>query len=158
MADPRKVLAERKAQILEQAQRQAAEIDKDLEQLERLTAKYNLQVVEATTSPAVAAPAATAPQRQALPWERPIDPSVSITKASISIAEGMIQSAGRPVPLGTIFNELDKKGITFKSKEPRSTLSAVLGQSGRLVSIKGVGWWIKDKPLPAERDIFKEGA
>jgi hypothetical protein len=126
----------RKSEIMEAAKKAAAEIDRDIAAMEALAAKYNLDIVER--------------QEAQHPSRRPsiVTTNISITKASQEEAEDIIRAKGRPVPLGEIFEALSKRGIVFKSKTPRSTLSAVLGQSGKLVSIKNVGWWLKDAPLP----------
>lgn len=81
--------------------------------------------------------------------------SGNITKASVEESEKIIDARNTPVPLGELFEQLAAMGIVFKSKEPKSTLSAVLGQSGRLRSIRGVGWWFKDRPLPDEASFLQ---
>lgn len=59
MSSLRKMLETRKANIMAEAERKVAEIDRDIEQLERLTAKYGLSVTEqpkelgATMAPSV---------------------------------------------------------------------------------------------------------
>jgi hypothetical protein len=140
------VLAERKkAQIRARAEREIAEVDHDMKDLARLTAKYGLGVVERPQEED------TSPEAPTAANGADSTPQISITKASINEAEAMIRERREPVPLAMIFARLTDKKIVFNSKDPRSTLSAVLGQSGKLESIPGRGWWLKGAPVPPEQ-------
>jgi hypothetical protein len=158
--DPRKLLEQKKAEILETARKQAEEIDRDMVTLDSLLGKYSLKLADAdaiatgVTMSTHARPAA-APRFGGAAAVSATETDIvstqyngSVTKASVMESEKMIREAGKPIPLGDLFDRLAAKGIKFQSKEPKSTLSAVLGQSGKLASHKGIGWWLKDEPLP----------
>lgn len=158
--DPRKLLEQKKAEILETARKQAEEIDRDMATLDSLLGKYSLTLADAeamatgvtmnthvkpATAPSYGGAAAVSETERDIVRHQY---NGSVTKASVVESEKMIRKAGKPIPLADLFDKLAAKGIQFQSKEPKSTLSAVLGQSGKLTSYKGLGWWLKDEPLP----------
>jgi hypothetical protein len=150
MATPREVMERRKAQILEAAQRATAEVERDMATLEAITSKYGLEVVD-KASAAPTKPAKPSILENALNFAATAVEAVamvSITRQSQEMAEAIIRQRGHPVPLGEIFDELKQHGVVFGSKDPKNTLSAVLGQSAALVSIRGTGWWLANEPWP----------
>jgi hypothetical protein len=181
MSNLRKALEAKKADILSEAQQRAAEIDNDIEQLERLTAKYGLSVIEPSTSHDTGVESEQRTEQTDHPMRRnvaaaladlngngtahPVEHVVhtfdealkamynaSVTKRARVAAEAYIREKNRPVPLGELYKVLADNGIEFQSDTPRNTLSAVLGQTDNLYSIsRGQGWWIKDLPLPEIR-------
>lgn len=144
MSTVRKMLEAKKAKLLEEAQKRAAEIDHDMAELERLTEKYGLDV----KGEQAAAESAMGMLDRAL--RRQPESPISTTAQSRAEAEAYIRQKGRPVPLNEIYEMLEAKGIKFQSDNARNTLSAVLGQSENLYSIsREKGWWIKGVPEPA---------
>jgi hypothetical protein len=147
MPNPRKLAEQKKAQIRAKAEREIAEVDRDMEALEQIAAKYGFEIVE---KPAPGTPWSEMGMAEALDLALQAALPGSITKNSIAEAESMIRERNRPVPLSEVFERLAAKNMIFNSKEPKSTLSAVLSQSGKLESIRGVGWWLKGVPLPPD--------
>ncbi len=174
MSSLRKIAEAQKASILAEAERKAAEIDRDMEQLEQLTAKYGLLVTEPDTGGGNAAEVATsesAPTQSrgfvirnpksngaSLLTARSDDivtqimaevlkdvPDASITKRARVAAAAYIRQKKRPVPLAELDAVLTANGIKFESDTPRNTLSAVLGQDPNLRSLgRDRGWWLPE--------------
>jgi hypothetical protein len=144
MPDPRKLLAAKKAAILEQAQRQAAEIDHDLQELERLSSKYGLEFAQSEAKPD--------PSKEAAP-KRAVRNADSPYYRGKMIAETLAEETGRPVPMASIWAAMLAAGVKIPG-EPvrgRAKFSAYLGGRSRLKYIKDAGWWFKDRPLPRVR-------
>jgi hypothetical protein len=142
------MLENKKAAILADAQKRAAEVDKDMEELERLTGKYGLQVMQPNTNGADAV--TTVLDGVAKTLADVANASVSV-KAK-AVAEAFIRQQGRPMQLGTLHEMLEHNGIRFFGPTPRNTLSAVLGQAPALYSIsRSEGWWLSDVPVPPKR-------
>ncbi|MBI3702537.1 MAG: hypothetical protein HY244_01485 [Rhizobiales bacterium] len=144
MSTLRKMLEDKKAAILADAQRRAAEVDADMDQLEKLTAKYGLEISTGANGTPVGA-AVSDIVAKTLADLGNASPSAKV-KAG---AEAYIRSKNRPVPLGELFEMLDQHGLKFKGDTPRNTLSAILGQNENLYSIsRERGWWLKDVEVP----------
>ncbi|MGH6789484.1 MAG: hypothetical protein ACRECC_07340 [Pseudolabrys sp.] len=150
MSTLKKMLASKKAAILADAEKRAAEVDRDMAELERLTSKYGLQIVEP--------PPANGRVTEVL--ESVANALTAITEASLSAraktaAEAYIRVQKRPVPLAELAEVLERNGIKFPGQTPRNTLSAVLGQSTALYSIsRSQGWWLKGVPIPDSEPTF----
>lgn len=71
-------------------------------------------------------------------------------------AREVLDEAGRPVALKDLLSAIQAKGVHIGGSEPRSNLSARLGQSPYFVSIPNVGWWFKDRPVPKEEAASPE--
>jgi len=137
MTDPRKVLAAKKAAILEQAEKQAAEIDRDLHEMERLATKYGLEFLERDAPEATEKAPPTIRRHENSPYHR-----------GKAIAEKAIETARAPVEMADIWTLMAAQGVVIPGKNPKSKFSAYLGQRSRLTFIKGRGWWFKDAPIP----------
>lgn len=74
--------------------------------------------------------------------------AVSIVNETAEVAESVIERLGRPTHIGELHRELAAAGLEIGGKNPNSTLSARLSQSGRFVAVSGKGWWIRGRPLP----------
>lgn len=159
MSTLRKMAEARKAAILGNAERQAAEVDREMEELERLASKYGLSV----TAPAVPAgkPIGTIGLQPGMNALEAILVAVhdsllafqdaSITKRARVAATAYIRAKNKPVLLAELCDALEQNGVKFQGETPRSTLSAILGQDPGLYSIsRSKGWWLKGVPVPEE--------
>lgn len=135
MADPRHALLAKKLKILKDAKTAAAEIDHDLKELERITAKYGLETVEGRP--------ATEKQRDLT--DGSVEP---ISRRSPREAEALIRAAHKPLYIIDIYEGLRKRGLKIGGERPRSTLSAYLSQAPNLESIRRGWWWLKGEPIP----------
>lgn len=159
MSSLRKMLEAKKEKILADAQERAAEIDRDMEQLERLTAKYNLSVAEPASNQEQSGRTMNLVDGIIAAQElyETIQKAVlhinnaSITKRARVAAEAYIRAKNKPVPLNELFEVLKQNGIVFQSENPKNTLSAVLGQGQNLYSVsRDTGWWISGVELPKD--------
>lgn len=143
MSDAKKLLQAIKAEHLQKAQ----EAERDLQDLERITSKYGLEVSQqAPTAKAKAAKAADATAQE------------SVAARARRESEAAIRARGFPIPLTPLFDEITKRGVKIGGKTPRSTLSAYLGQGKNLQSTPQ-GWWLKGQPIPkpARKSLFAGG-
>ena len=167
MSNLQKIAEAKKANIRADAERKVAEIDHDMEELERLTSKYGLSVTPPaeTASPAKLQESATsqlanfngnlltAPSQSIIAriMAEHEQENASITKRARLAASAYIREKKRPVPLAELDEALTANGIQFELALPRNTLSAVLGQDPNLYSIsRDRGWWLKDLGEPPE--------
>jgi hypothetical protein len=142
MADPKQVLQAKKAQILADAQKQAAEIDQDLAELERLTAiaaKHGLQFV------------ATDANQVALvinkkSGARP-NPDSAQGRARTT-AEQVLREVGTPMRLKPLYEQIAARGATLGGKNPHWVLSAILCRDTTFMSPERGFWWLKALPVP----------
>jgi hypothetical protein len=154
MTDVVKILAARKAAALraqEEAAREAAEIDRDLQELARITEKYGLAESVERDSTGSNSPAKAAPTEPSV-----TDSYTSMTMRARSAASLIIRDMNRPVPLGQLYDRLVQRGVILNGKNPTWVLSALLGRSG-FKSIPGRGWWLPelgDPPTPGLRDFY----
>lgn len=140
MADALKKLRATKASLLQQAD----EVERDIQDLERLASKYGLAVVE-TAMPT------NSDKTPANGKRRPNEPDPnSLTRRCQAGAEAIIRERGYPVPLSEILSELWKRNVRVTGQHPSRTLSGFLSHSTNVYSILQVGWWVRGLPLPDE--------
>lgn len=173
MSTLRKIAEAKKQNIRSAAEQQIAEVDKELDTLERLAAKYGLAVVDvpaaeaepSTPSPdaiALAAAPATAngnlhmTEADALTHIASavavLGAGASITKRARAGAKAYIRAKQRPAMLAELDRVLTSCGIRFESESPRSVLSAILGQDDELLSLgRDSGWWLRELGDPPPR-------
>jgi hypothetical protein len=158
MSSLRKMAEARKAAIRKKAEAEAAEIDRELAELERISAKYGLSVTE-PPQPAKAEPVdkpanALASLITTVGETLTVMSNASLTAKARAAAEAYIRSKNQPVTLGELHDMLERNGVKFVGESPRNTLSAILGQTPSLYSIsRDKGWWLKDVPVP-EPSLF----
>ena len=161
MSTVRKMLEAKKANILSEAEKAAAEVDRDMVELERLAEKYGIEITDDDYAPEVQMPAVgvvpAKPAAPGFPWGTAGIAVVQDTSAALASttsrarveAEKYIRLVNRPVPLSELYDAVAAKGVKFESANPRNTLSAVLGQGEKLYSIsRDKGWWVRDLPEP----------
>jgi len=180
MSTLQKIAEAKKARILAEAHQKAAEVDRDMENLERLAAKYGLSVTTEDTGETMANILKDSSQKPEAEQrgERVASPpqtngngillttpshlilgdmlgelgDASVTRRARVAAKAYIRAKNRPVRLAELDQVLTENGIRFESDTPRNTLSAVLGQDPELYSIsREQGWWIKGLPQPEIR-------
>jgi hypothetical protein len=134
VSNPLDELAARRQKILADAQKQAAEIDADMEALKVLSTKYGLDFVARTEEGDVVAVQVKSKSK-------------SVFGRVKSEGEAIIRQAGKPVPLGEIYDELEMRGIRLTGNKPRNLLSAYLGHNPNLRSTPQ-GWWLKGTSIP----------
>lgn len=78
------------------------------------------------------------------------------TQATYDAVRGVLERVGRPVHVGYLLKKLQENGVVVGGKEPSSTLSARLSNSDEFISIRGLGWWFAEKPLPSELEKLKD--
>jgi hypothetical protein len=127
MRDSHEALNAVKTRLLEEA----AEVDRDMEQLERLCAKYKLVVVASDPKP-----------------EPPPKPKSDFEQAQIE-AEQMIRAAGRPMLIDELFPVIVKRGVVLSGKKPKAVLTSYIrrNENLRFLGHKD-GWWLIDMPWP----------
>jgi hypothetical protein len=141
MSDPLEALRAKKAKILEDAQREAATVDSDLAQLERLqelAGKYGLALTPAEVSRGNSV--------RINPERYVAEPAYA---RAIRTAEELVRVANHPLELGDIYDGLVKRGVPLAGERPRSTLSAYLAhEKSTLRSIRKGWYWLKGVPVP----------
>jgi hypothetical protein len=137
VSNPLDELEAKKAKILADAQKQAAEIDADMDALKVLSTKYGLDFVARTKEGDVVAVQVKSKSK-------------SLFSRVRSEGEAIIRQVGKPVPLGEVYDELERRGIHLSGNKPRNLLSAYLGYNPNLRSTPQ-GWWLKDAPIPRLR-------
>jgi len=155
MSSLRKMAEIKKAAILAEAERKAAEIDREMAELERLTAKYGLSVTEppmpaAQEAEKVAKTISLGEAIKSVSETISALANASITARAKAASEAYIRQKNQPATLGELHQMLERNGIKFAGDTPRNTLSAILGQTDSLYSIsREKGWWLKGVPVPA---------
>ena len=149
MADPRQMLEAKKAKILADARKAAAEIEQDIEKIDELrvlASKYGFELVEQNQAKASSA----APKVAESPDDDASNGAVikSTSRQAVEQAEKYVRAHGAPVPLSRLMAEMEQHGIKIGGVRPLSTLSAYLSQSEKLESIRKGWWWLKGVPLP----------
>lgn len=148
MPDAIKILEARKAAALRAqraAEREAAEIDRDLQELERITKKYGISVVSHSTAPVEVSeflsvkPSSNAVRMTITPASYP-----SMTMRSRLESAAVIKELRRPVPLSELYERIVARGVKLGGQKPAWVLSAVLGRTEGFVTIKDRGWWLKE--------------
>lgn len=146
-----KLLETKKAKILEDAQKAAAEIDLLL----KLANKYGVAIAVTGTLAAVE-PGDTANFAGQTPGakRRP----ESLHRRAVREAEEIIRAAGMPVALKELYDAIAKKGVTLGGQRPQNTLSAYLSGSENVESVRK-GWWgLKGMPTPDEPEKETQNA
>lgn len=141
--DPMMVLE----QELVASQQRTAEIAADMEALKKLkdiTAKYGLAIVSADPIERADRAAARVP----LPILKLPHHGSVYTRTKVA-GEAVIRTAGKPMQLSAVYDELVRQGVEIGGKTPKNTLSAYLGQNPNLVSTPR-GWWLKGAALPTQ--------
>ncbi|MEF3367011.1 hypothetical protein V3H18_10745 [Methylocystis sp. 9N] len=131
--DPRQLLEARKAKILDDAKKAAAEIDRDLsliEQAKAVASKYGFDFVEADV---VARPLSPAPHKSRR------DPN-SPSQLSQRFCEEVIRDYNHPVSIHELKRFMADRGVIVGGKNPIATLSAYLSSNASLASMRK-GWW-----------------
>jgi hypothetical protein len=59
-------------------------------------------------------------------------------------AVAIIRRHGAPVPLSTLYTEIEASGIEVGTSEPKQYLSTTLNRDNRFRSIRGEGWVLTD--------------
>jgi hypothetical protein len=130
---------EEKLRLLEEEKQ---EIARDMQELERIVAKYDLLVV---ATPSV-----------------PVPPLKNTSRTNLARAakeaESIIRVTGHPLGTHELLTTIvvDREIEISGRGEPTNNLAAAMILSKKLVHIKDVGWWIKGVPWPATaEDIAK---
>lgn len=155
MPDSLKLLEAKKAKILAEAEARAAEIDRDMAQLQeaneivaQIAAKYGFATAGATDSAQRDDADAPPSDSSASPEQKP-KASESQQTLAIRAAEEIIRSKGKPVSLERLYDEIIGRGIRLGGQRPQNTLSAYLSNGENLQSVRKGWWWIKDMPIPS---------
>ena len=139
--DPLKALEAKKAQILADANRAAAEIERDMaaiENMKQIADKYGFDFVckgDDTDSRGGMAGAGKAKTRR--------NPN-SVSQIAQRASEQMIRLIDEPIEINDLLEWLQTKGVNVQGKRPIGTLSAYLSANDKLASMRK-GWWgLKD--------------
>jgi hypothetical protein len=147
MVDPRKLLQARKAFILEKATKEAAEIDRDLQEMQRLSEKYGIEFAERGESAGAVLSSADGLSSSPEPGKKIRDANSPYHRAKV-IAEQTVEAQRGPVQMNTIWDRVVEAGIVIPGKNPKSKFSAYLGQRSRLGYVRDRGWWFAGVALP----------
>lgn len=74
--------------------------------------------------------------------------ALSETQKTVDMVREIIAESGHPVPLGSLYRALKNRGMDMPGKKPANTLGARLSNSAEVVSLRGFGWWLAEKPYP----------
>ncbi len=128
MPTPRELLEERLRRIEDEKQ----EFERDMKELERLVSKYELVVIASPQEPAV-----------------PVNTAKSYLRLAAREAEGIIRTAGHPMPVNELFKIITiDRGNQIIATQPVNFLASGLATSRKLQYLKDFGWWIKGVPWP----------
>ncbi|WP_261295951.1 hypothetical protein [Sphingomonas hylomeconis] len=75
--------------------------------------------------------------------------SAAVT-AALDDAAKMISEAGRPLTRGDLVRRLEAAGHQLEGGDKHKVLGTNIWRSGKFLNVKGVGYWPKAVPLPAE--------
>jgi hypothetical protein len=133
MPTPREIMEAEHRRALEKAQ----EIERDMQELERIVAKYGLLVVPTPSdSP---------------PVIEKVNRATYVRAANES--EAIIRATGHPWVISDLFRTLTiERGAELEGKQPLALLASALSTHKNLKFIKDVGWWIKGIPWPPTAD------
>lgn len=87
---------------------------------------------------------------------RPATRPQSASAQARAAADAVIRELGRPVPLSELYEKVAARGVTLGGKFPNRRLSAILGDTGTLISTDR-GWWIADAEQEAEKNQKQSG-
>ena len=71
-----------------------------------------------------------------------------VTVQTREAVRALLEERGAPVKLRELLSEVLRRGIPVGGKNAVATLAARLSNADEFRSIRGVGWWFTDKPLP----------
>jgi hypothetical protein len=129
---PREAMEAEKTRLLEQA----AAVDRDMAELERIVAKYKLVVI--------------APGSKPVP-RQPIQRS-DFERAQLE-AEAILRASGRPMWIDELFPMVVNRGVRLNGRDPTSVLSAYMKRNPNLVFLREHGWWIANIPWPSSETV-----
>jgi hypothetical protein len=73
----------------------------------------------------------------------------TVTDLTADAVERAIDEANMPISLADAERAVTEAGVPMpETDNPRNVIGARLYNSKRFVSLQGVGWWFKDRPLP----------
>jgi hypothetical protein len=140
MATPREKFEENQRRLREEAE----EFHRDMKELERLFVKYEIVAIASS-------------------YEEP-DLAKMAGRGIVAAreAEGIIRTAGHPVPLNELFKILTiDRGLELGGIKPSSGLATALATSSKVQFLKDYGWWIRGVPWPLSTEEiakFKAGS
>jgi hypothetical protein len=141
MPTPREKFEER----IRRLEEEKLEYARDMNELERLLAKYDLTVIASPTED-----------------DAPPEKKFSNVVLAAREAEGIIRASGHPVALNELFKIITiDRGMEITGNHPPSTLTAALSTARKLQYLKDYGWWIRGVPWPMtseETTKFKSGS
>lgn len=143
---------QRRAEIDKEINRlrlEADELDAFIEMHNKMKARFLAALPEAAPRPSIPYQAPDSDENTSA-TKLPPTPKAEIAKA----AARLIRERQRPIPLGDLCDALTADGIVIGGNDPKANLSAKLGQSDDLISLRGHGWWIKGEPY----DDYAPGA
>jgi hypothetical protein len=170
MSDFQKMAEAKKAAILSEAHKRVAEVDYEMAELERLTAKYGLTVVERAqveiqsngdNSELDLRAGVAIEEEAAQSVHTVLSATTDSSKARRArlAAETYLRTKNKPASLAELSEVLSRNGIRFESGASRDSLSTILGLSPNLYSIsQGQGWWLKELSIPAMRNESNHSA
>jgi hypothetical protein len=140
MATPREKFEETLRRMDEERQEYA----RDMKELERLFVKYEIVAIASS-------------------YEEP-DLAKKAGRGIVAAreAEGIIRTAGHPMPLNELFKILTiDRGFELGGIKPSSGLATALATSSKVQFLKDYGWWIRGVPWPLTAEEiakFKAGS
>lgn len=141
--------------LLTLAIRRRSEIDREISalrleanELDAFIEMHNKMKARLQANPPVS------PQAPTIPYQiSDSEGNTSATKPSptpkseiVKAAVGVVREHQKPVPLGDLCDALTAAGVVIGGNDPKANLSAKLGQSSELISLRKLGWWIKGEP------------
>ena len=72
----------------------------------------------------------------------------TVTVRTREAVRSLLEERGAPVKLRELLSEVRSRGIPVAGKKEVATLAARLSNADEFRSIKGVGWWFTDQPVP----------
>jgi len=79
--------------------------------------------------------------------KRRLKPSrTSPTAVIVGVSRRIIGQYGKPMPLGQLYEELQKSGIVIGGNDPKANLSTKLSSAKeQLYNEKNLGWWLTER-------------
>lgn len=135
---------QRRAEIDKEINRlrlEAGELDAFIEMHNKMKARFLASLPEAAPRPSIPYQAPDSDRNTSATKPSPT-PKAEIARA----AAKLIRERQQPIPLGDLCDALTANGIVIGGNDPKANLSAKLGQSDDLISLRRHGWWIKGEP------------
>ena len=102
----------------------------------------------------------TEPVVPAAKQERESSPKVrqpsAVTVRTREAVRSFLEERGAPVKLRELLSEIRRRDIPVGGKNETATLAARLSNADEFQSIRGEGWWFKDKPVPGSLSVLEE--